>query len=398
VTVDAPRIAVLMWPDAFEDWYGPLGIDREAYLETYDAEWVVPAAAALRGAGASVHIVHGTHGAAGQGVQRSSGAVVHFVPVSPVYRGLRQAIWGHRYYERVEWAWALAPLVSTLWPPLLRALVGLRADAVVIQDYETPRFDVAAPVLAACGLRVVGLDTGASSNPSRAPWKAWTARRAQALLAVNEAEARRARSKLRHPCVATWPPPLRPETFVSADRAGARERLGVDADARIVLAVGRLHPVKGLSDLAEACAPLDCELVLVGSGAEEGRLRARGQANLRLTGRIETSELADWYAAANVVALASLHEGFPLTVLEALAAGRGVVATTVGGVPDVVRDGETGWLVPPRDVRALRSAIAAALADVGEADRRGAAGRDGVIARYAPEPAGRELLRLILGH
>jgi glycosyltransferase involved in cell wall biosynthesis len=84
-------------------------------------------------------------------------------------------------------------------------------------------------------------------------------------------------------------------------------------------------------------------------------------------------------------------------VLEALAAGRGVVATAVGGVGDVVRDGETGWLVPPRDAGALRDALAAALADPAEADRRGAAGRERVLARHAPEPAGRELARLILG-
>jgi glycosyltransferase involved in cell wall biosynthesis len=391
----APRIAVLMWPDSFEDWYGKLGVDRAGYLDGYDGEWLYGFARALGEQGAEVHVVHGTLGAPGTGLQSGSGAHVHFVRAAAAYRGLRRAVWGHRHWERAQALWPAAPVASTLSVALLRALVALRPDAVVVQDYESARFDVAAPALAALGLRVVGLDTGGSAAPSAARHKHWTLRRADTLLAIHGAEARRLRERHRHPDVGVWPAPLRAEVLRARDRRAARERLDLDDGERIVLAAGRLHPVKGLGDLAQACAPLDCTLALTGTGPEEAGLRRR--PGVRLLGQLEAGTLADWYAAADVVALASRQEGLPLAVLEALAAGRGVVATAVGGVPDVVRDGETGWLVRPRDVGALRDALSRALADRAEADRRGATGRDRVLARHAPDPAGRELLRLILG-
>jgi glycosyltransferase involved in cell wall biosynthesis len=102
-----------------------------------------------------------------------------------------------------------------------------------------------------------------------------------------------------------------------------------------------------------------------------------------------------WNAAADVVALASRQEGQPTAVLEALACGRGVVATTVGGVPEVVVPEATGWLVSPRDVEGLRLGLKEALSDVDEADRRGERGRQLVLARHAPETATAELLRLL---
>jgi glycosyltransferase involved in cell wall biosynthesis len=105
--------------------------------------------------------------------------------------------------------------------------------------------------------------------------------------------------------------------------------------------------------------------------------------------------VADWYAACDVVALASLQEGQPVAVLEALACARGVVAKSVGGVPEVVVDGRTGWLVPPRDVSALRSALADALADTAEADRRGARGFEEVVSRHSYESAGVRVLELL---
>jgi glycosyltransferase involved in cell wall biosynthesis len=392
--MSAPRLAILMWPDAFEDWYGKLGVDRAAYLDGYDGEWLYGFARALGGQGAEVHVVHATLGRGGSGRQRGSGAHVHFVRSTPGYRALRHAVWGHAHWERAQRLWPLAPVASSLSPALLRAVVRLRPDAVVIQDYESARFDLAAPVLRRLGVPVVGLDTGGSAAPSSARHKRWTLRQADVLLATHGAEAERLRARYAHPRVGVWPAPLRPELLAARDRGAARAQLGLDGE-RIVLAAGRLHPVKGLGDLADACAPLDCTLVLTGSGPEAGALRRR--RGVRLAGAVPIDELADWYAAADVVALASRQEGLPLAVLEAHAAGRGVVATAVGGVPEAVRDGETGWLVPPRDRVALRGALSRALADPVEADRRGGAGRERVLARHAPDPAGRELLRLILG-
>lgn len=389
------RVVLLMWPDSFEDWYAPLGLDRVAYLDGYAGEWTITTTGALRAAGADVHVVHGTLAEPGCAVQQPSGVATHFVPVSPAYRALRHAVWGHRWYAHTQRVWALAPLASSLSARLLRTILALRPDVVAIQDYESARFDVAAPLLRAAGVRVVGLDTGGSARPSPMPWKSVTVRAAHRLLASYAAEADRVRRERGHGDVAVWPVPVRTDVYQPRDRAGARTRLGLDGDARIVVSVGRLHPVKGLGELADACRGLDGDLVLVGSGSEEAALQARRQPRLHLVGRRDLAELPDWYAAADVVALASRQEGQPMAVLEALACARGVVATTVGGVPEAVTHGEHGWLVPPRDVAALRAALAAALADPAEADRRGAAGRERVLARHAPDAAGVELLRLL---
>jgi glycosyltransferase involved in cell wall biosynthesis len=90
----------------------------------------------------------------------------------------------------------------------------------------------------------------------------------------------------------------------------------------------------------------------------------------------------DWYAAADVVVLPSLSEGFPFVVLEALAMSRPVVATYVNGVPEIIEEDKTGLLVPPRDSEALKRAVRRVLRDPAWADQMGKAGRARVAARF----------------
>src|SRR5205823_1066090 len=150
-------------------------------------------------------------------------------------------------------------------------------------------------------------------------------RTAHRLLAVSPVAA----TRVTHRDVRVWPVPVRSDVFVPGDRAAARAALGIDGDVPLVVSVGRLHPVKGLHDLADACADLDCDLVLAGAGSERDALVARRQPRLHLPGWVSPVEAAQWYAAADVVALASRQEGQPVAVLEAFACGRGVVATAV---------------------------------------------------------------------
>ncbi|HET6910796.1 MAG TPA: glycosyltransferase family 4 protein [Mycobacteriales bacterium] len=376
------RLAFLLWPDTFEDWYDALHVSRDDYLNTYDREWSISLARALVEAGTVVDLVHSTLGATAQATQIPSGATAHFVPASIAYRALRRITWGHSAWERTQWLWVLAPLVSTASPVLLRALHRLRADAVIIQDYETLRFDVAAPLLTAMGVRVIGLDTGASARPSRAPWKRLTRNTAQMLLAVNYREAERLRS-LGHVNVDAWPVPVRTDVFAPGDRTAARQRLGIRDDERLVFAASRLHPVKNLPLLVDACRDAEARLVITGDGPERRRIEAMESSHVALPGWLDIADVVDWYAAADVVGLSSNHEGQPVAVLEAFACARGVVATAAGGVPEVVRNDETGWLVPPRDRGALAAALHAALADRERADRYGAAGRQLVLRRHS---------------
>jgi glycosyltransferase involved in cell wall biosynthesis len=121
-----------------------------------------------------------------------------------------------------------------------------------------------------------------------------------------------------------------------------------------VLYAGRLSPEKGIRELVEATRHLP--LVVAG----DGPLRALVPETL---GFLPHSELERLYNRAAVVVLPSLHEGIPVCLLEAMAHGRAVVATNVGGMPELIQDGYTGILVEPGDPGALRLAIERLLAD-----------------------------------
>jgi teichuronic acid biosynthesis glycosyltransferase TuaC len=161
-----------------------------------------------------------------------------------------------------------------------------------------------------------------------------------------------------------------PTLFQPRGRREARVALGRGADKRRwILYVGRLQEDKGLFDLVAAFARLagarpDAALVLVG----EGPARAALQAALApfgdrafLAGARPFEEIPLWMAAADLVTLPSHHEGTPNVLVEALSCGRRVVATRVGGIPDLVHRDELGTLVPPGDVPALANALATAL-------------------------------------
>lgn len=386
------RFAFLLWPDTFEDWYSPLGVSRSEYLADYDREWSISLARSLVQSGLDVHLVHGSLGKPETALQRPSGATAHFVTAPVTYRGFRRFAWGHRWWSYTSRSWSVAPLLSTASPRLIRHLVRLRPDWVVIQDYESLRYDVAAPLLRLAGLRVVALDTGGSARPSSAVWKPWTRRLASHLLAVNEAEAARLRG-CGHEHTRVWPVPVRTDLYLPKDRAAARAELGIDPALPLVFAATRLHQVKNLPLLADACRDVGATLVLTGDGPERATL-ARRASPPRLLGWQPVEQLVNWYAAADVVGLSSNSEGQPVALLEAFACGRAVVATSVGGVPEVVRDGETGWLVPPGRRDALAAALSEALSDRARADRFGRAGRELVLRRHSAEAVARMFAEL----
>lgn len=157
--------------------------------------------------------------------------------------------------------------------------------------------------------------------------------------------------------------------FHPADRAASRTRLDIAADAEVVTYVGRLVVEKGLRELLDACRTLSAarprlRLVLVGEGPmrEEiaTRLAADPSLQVTLVGAQPPAEVARWMAASDLVTLPSYSEGHPNVLVEALACGRPVVATPVGGIPEVV-DAESGILVPARDAQALAAGLAQAL-------------------------------------
>ena len=184
------------------------------------------------------------------------------------------------------------------------------------------------------------------------------------------------------------------------DREAARAALGIPAGAWVVGSVGRFAPEKDYPTLVRAMAPLlgpAARLVIVGDGDEMGAVRAEVDARgvgafVMLPGARD--DVPRYLAALDAFVLCSRMEGMPLGVLEAMAAGLPVVATAVGGLPRLIDDAQTGYLVAPGDEEALRGRLGA-LRDNPEAGRAvGARARAQARAHYSRETMVRRYLDL----
>ncbi len=169
-----------------------------------------------------------------------------------------------------------------------------------------------------------------------------------------------------------------------------RSDWGIPAGAFVLGTVARLAPVKNHVLLLNALAllPADIHLVLVGDGPSRGSLE-RAAAELGVLDRVHfTGELVtpvNLHQFFDVSVLCSLSEGFPNSIIEAMAAARPVIATPVGGVLDVVEEGVTGLLKPSNDPAAMAEAIARLRADPALRRRLGEAGRGFVSSRYGQD-------------
>jgi glycosyltransferase involved in cell wall biosynthesis len=177
-------------------------------------------------------------------------------------------------------------------------------------------------------------------------------------------------------------------------REATRDALGVGHDEALVLGVGALFDRKGWDVLLEAFASLDSEtgrksvLRIAGDGPEREALRSRRDA-LGLAKRADLLgfryDVADLLHASDVFVLPSRREGLGVACLEAMAAGRAVVASRVGGLGQVIEDGETGLLVPPGEAAPLSQALSRLLGDPDLRQRLAKAGRARVLERHLPE-------------
>jgi glycosyltransferase involved in cell wall biosynthesis len=192
----------------------------------------------------------------------------------------------------------------------------------------------------------------------------------------------------------------------AVDKTRVRERMGLKPDVWVAGVVGRLDERKGHRYFLEAVQSLASREprlfgVIVGEGREKevlaAQLRTLGlEERVRLVGY--WPDLAEALACLDVFVLPSLMEGHPLAVLEAMAASKPVVATSVGGNPEAVEDGVTGLLVPPRDPGALAEAIGALIRDPERAADMGRAGRRSLDRRFSLEAAVRANEEVYLRH
>jgi glycosyltransferase involved in cell wall biosynthesis len=182
----------------------------------------------------------------------------------------------------------------------------------------------------------------------------------------------------------------------------------VPAGPRLVC-VGRLCEQKGQLLLVRAAALVKArgipfEVILAGDGEMRAQIeqevtRLGLSAHVHITGWVSSARVRDELLAARALVLPSFAEGLPVVIMEAMALRRPVLSTYVAGIPELVLNGETGWMFPAGDVEALANAMAACLtAPRGELDAMGEAGRERVLARHDVDTEAAKLAALFVKH
>jgi len=179
-------------------------------------------------------------------------------------------------------------------------------------------------------------------------------------------------------------------------RARLRRELALDEEVTAVY-TGRLVPEKCVNHLLAIWPALRNEqpgvqLIILGDGPDEARLRQEAGAGVRFVGRVD--DVLPYLQAADLFVLPSATEGLSNSLLEAMAAGLPVVATRVGGAPDVVTPGQSGLLVPPDDKVVLQQAVHTLLADEGLRRRMAQQARQVIVERYGLVAVARKLMEL----
>jgi len=192
------------------------------------------------------------------------------------------------------------------------------------------------------------------------------------------------------------------ERFSPGDRGEVRAALGLPAEAFIVGIVATLRSWKGHRYLVESVAGIpEATLVIVGDGPGADNLRAQAKAlgiepRVRMPGNQD--DVVPWLRAFDVFALPSYaNEGVPQAIMQAMACGIAVVSTPIGAITEIVRDGETGLLVRPEDVPALRTALLRLKEDTGLRERLAKAGREFAASRFAASVMIESMERLFKG-
>jgi teichuronic acid biosynthesis glycosyltransferase TuaC len=272
------------------------------------------------------------------------------------------------YYvpKTLEWIRGVTMTFSILGA-CRRALRG-HAPKAIVGTYAFPDGFAAVAIGRLTGLpaviKVVGTDVDSLDKRGlRRSMSLWGLRRARRIVSVSPyLKSKLVEHGIEPAKVAVVYNGVDSNTFRLRDAASARQELGLSLQGNIVLFVGRLHRDKGLAELISpeslaACQRMAARIVIIGEGADrsylEQEIRDRSlQDQVRLTGQMAPAQIATWMAAADCLCLPSYHEGQPNVILEALACGLPVVATRVGGIPEVVNE-RTGVLVAAHDAADL---------------------------------------------
>ena len=273
------------------------------------------------------------------------------------------------------------PRVTLVHPPFYAAGVAREAFArrksdVILSPFAYPDGVASVLIGQALGIPVaIKLHGGdmnvAAKTPPAKRWLSWAFQKVSRVVAVSYPLAQAAAAfGVPWSKIAVVEDGVDSSLFKIRDRREAKRSVGLDASRRHIVYVGRLEKRKGTLELNEAFQTLaervpDVDLVLVGDGESTAECQAfaeKMKGRVILTGNVGPDDVAIYYSASDITTLPSHAEGTPNSIIEALACGVPVVATNVGGIPDMIHSRRMGELVPPKDVPALIAAFETALA------------------------------------
>jgi glycosyltransferase involved in cell wall biosynthesis len=317
----------------------------------------------------------------------------------PLEEDLRAAGIEYRVLGIPRWSILTGPLFTTSFRRTLAALVGTLKELSIDIIHAHLTEGTLLSVLAArrAGVPRVCATVHSvmlTSQRGRLSLREWLVRlaidkmfsQADRIIAVSEgvAQATRLHTGIPSERILTIPNGVEPNPFnPQEDRRTLRQKLGLPAERLVVVSVGRLTREKGYPYLQTALALIPAHqrplTLIIGDGPERHELESRTQAmgldqDIRFLGN--RRDVPTLLAAADLFVLASLWEGLPLVLLEAMAAGLPAVVTAVGGNAEVVENGATGVLVPAADAQAMAEALSSLLNDPPRRDRMGRAARE----------------------
>ena len=404
-----PAIAFLPWADRFEDFHDKIGISLEDFRDGLTGTWLFNYVEAFQAAGVRpvLYFVSARVPGVIRFTHMATGAMVRFLPAPWVHRKLQ----GARDRLRIDSPILTSALTyaATPWRTMAGQIRRDGCQAIFCHEYEYPRFDEAIVLGRALHIPVFATYQGSNAPGSllEVPFRRAAIRRAAGLVIGTTGEIRRVRSAYGLPAERAT---LVPNAFdVSRwrpiDRQAARAALGIARDACVLSWQGRVEMHrKGLDVLLDAWQQLCATrpgakllLLLVGSGQDAEALARRVASLPPGTVRWENHYLLDrhvlwqYLSAADIATLPSRHEGFAVTVIEAMACGLPVVATAVSGVAEALGPEPAGLIVPREDPAALAEAMGRLVDDESLRGELGRRGRRRAEREFSLDAVGRQL-------